>query len=98
MSTQDDKMKILQDVASELGPPLEDNQIPSREELMNKLTLAIILSAIAPTLEQAEEATRHAETIINMGLTETETETCKKRALGRIQSGENPLAGLDKVL
>ena len=55
MSIQDDKMKILQDVASELGPPLEDNQIPSKEELMNKLTLAIIL-AIAPTLEQAEEA------------------------------------------
>ena len=24
-------------------------------------------------------------------------ETCKKRALGRLQSGENPLAGLDKV-
>ena len=45
---------------------------------MNKLTLAIILSAIAPTLEQAEAATRHAETIISMGLTEAETETCKK--------------------
>ena len=56
------------------------------------------MSAIAPSKEQSEEATRHAETIINMGLTEAETETCKKRALGRIQSGENPLAGLDKVL
>ena len=87
MSIQDDKMKILQE--SELGPPLEDNQLPSKEELMNKLTLAIILSAIAPTLEQAEEATRHAETIISMGLTEAETETCKKKSsLGRIQSGD----------
>ena len=56
MSSQDDKMKILQDVASEVGPPLEDNQIPSKEELMNKLTLAIILSAIAPSKEQSEEA------------------------------------------
>ena len=45
---------------------------------MNKLTLAIVLSAIAPSKEQSEEAARHAETIISMGLTQAETETCKK--------------------
>ena len=49
---------------------------------MNKLTLAIVLSAIAPSKEQSEEATRHAETIINMGLTVAETETCKKESYG----------------
>ena len=97
MPTQDNKAKRLNDIANELGPPPEDIQKPSKEELMNKLTLAIILSAIAPTLEQAAEATKHAETILNMGLTEAEALTCKKRALGRLQSGNDPLAGLDKV-
>ena len=98
MTALDNKAKALNDIANELEPPEEEIQKPSKEELMNKLTLAIVLSAIAPSKEQSEEATRHAETIISMGLTEAETETCKKRALGRIQSGENPLAGLDKVL
>ena len=98
MSAQDNKAKTLNDIANELEPLEEDILKPSKKELMNKLTLAIVLSAIAPSKEQSEEATKHAETIISMGLTQAETETCKKRALGRIQSGENPLAGLDQAL
>ena len=98
MSAQDNKAKTLNDIANELEPLEEDILEPSKKELMNKLTLAIVLSAIAPSREQSEEATKHAETIISMGLTQAETETCKKRALGRIQSGENPLAGLDQAL
>ena len=98
MTALDNKAKALNDIANELEPPEEEIQKPSKEELMNKLTLAIVLSAIALSKEQSGEATRHAETIINMGLTVVETETCKKRAMGQIQSGENLLAGLDKVL
>ena len=98
MSAKDNKVKTINDIASELEPSAEESQRPSKEELMNKLTLAIVLSSIAPTKEQSEEAIKHAETIINMGLTQVEAETCEKRALGRIQSGENPLAGLDKIL
>ena len=97
MSDKGNKAKTLKDIASELEPPAEDIKKPSKEELMNKLTLAIILSAIAPTKEQSEEAIKHAETLINLGLTRTEVDTCKKRALGRLQSGEDPLAGLDKA-
>lgn len=98
MSAQNNKAKTLNDIANELEPLGEEILKPAKKELMNKLTLAIILSAIAPSKEQSEEAAKHAETIISMGLTQAETETCKKRALGRIQSGENPLAGLDKAL
>ena len=83
MPTIDNKAKALNDIANDLEPPEEKIQKPSKEE--HEYSPCIVLSAIAPSKEQSEEATRHAETIINMGLTVAETETCKKRAMGRIQ-------------
>ena len=52
MGDLDNKVKALNDIANELEPPEEEIQKPSKEELMNKLTLAIVLSAIAPSKEQ----------------------------------------------
>ena len=91
------KTKTIKDVADELEPTPSKVNKPTKDELLNKLTLAIILSTIAPTKEQSEETTQYAQKIIEMGLTKSEIEMCKKRAIGRLRGGGNPLVGLDKV-
>ena len=98
MSNDLNKPKTLQDIANELGPPSQKIEKQSDGELMDKLTLAIVLSAIAPTKEQAEEIKAHTQKVMEMGLTQAEIETCKRRALGRLNAGGNSLAGLDKTL
>ena len=97
MSDKVNQPKTLKDIADELGPPLQKVYKPPKDEVANKLTLAIILSAIAPTKEQSEKAARYSEQLINMGLNQREVETCKKRALVRLKSSDNPLAGLNKI-
>ena len=97
MTGEINKPKTIKDIADELVPSPSKVDEPTKDELLNKLTLAIILSTIAPTKEQSEEATQHAQKIIEMGLTKPEIEMCKRRANGRLLGGGNPLAGLDKV-
>ena len=67
----------------------------NKDELMNKLTLGLVLSITAPTKETAQEATKLAEQVIEMGLTHEDVEECKKRAIARVDGGGNPLEGLD---
>ena len=97
MSNELNKHKRFKEIADELAPASEEVNVLLKDELLNKLTLAFVLTAIAPSKNQSIEATKLAEEIIEMGLTAEEIETCKRRALGRLDSGSNPLAGLDKA-
>ena len=97
MSNELNKQKRFKEIADELAPASEEVNVLLKDELLNKLTLAFVLTAIAPSKNQSIEATKLAGEIIKMGLNADEIETCKRRALGRLHSGNNPLAGLDKA-
>ena len=97
MSNELNKHKRFKEIADELAPASEEVNVLLKDELLNKLTLAFVLTAIAPSKNQSIEATKLAGEIIKMGLNADEIETCKRRALGRLDSGSNPLAGLDKA-
>lgn len=83
--------KTLKEVSDELGRINEIVKKPSKTDLMNKLTLAIVLAKIAPTKKYSYRAIKLSESVIKLGLTNEEIEKCKKRAVARIEAGRNKM-------